>query len=143
MSRLSGTVLPKAWGRFSEGGTVNDLSGLLWILVIGSAIWVGFDAQQLGVKAGVLGGGMADIGPVGWFFVVLLLWIIGFPAYLATRPKYVALAHGTSVAAGGAVQSAGAGWHSDPMKRHEQRYWDGAQWTEHVSDAGVPSTDPL
>jgi len=122
---------------------VNDLSGLLWIVVIGSAIWVGFDAQQLGVKAGALGGGMADIGPTGWFFVVLLLWIIGFPAYLATRPKYVALAHGTSVAVGGAVQSAGAGWHPDPMKRHEQRYWDGAQWTEHVSDAGVPSTDPL
>lgn len=35
-----------------------------------------------------------------------------------------------------------AGWHSDPTLRHEQRYWDGAQWTEHVADAGQPSVDP-
>ncbi|MDH5236099.1 MAG: DUF2510 domain-containing protein, partial [Acidimicrobiia bacterium] len=36
-----------------------------------------------------------------------------------------------------------AGWHNDPLGRHESRYWDGTQWTEHVSDAGVQSTDPL
>lgn len=35
-----------------------------------------------------------------------------------------------------------AGWHSDPTLRHEQRYWDGAQWTAHVADAGQPSVDP-
>ena len=35
------------------------------------------------------------------------------------------------------------GWHPDPMRRHESRYWDGAAWTEHVSDAGVTGTDPL
>ncbi|MDH3705168.1 MAG: DUF2510 domain-containing protein [Acidimicrobiia bacterium] len=35
------------------------------------------------------------------------------------------------------------GWHADPLGRHESRYWDGAQWTEHVADAGVQSTDPL
>lgn len=36
-----------------------------------------------------------------------------------------------------------AAWHADPTGRHELRYWDGAQWTEHVSDAGVQSTSPL
>ena len=25
------------------------------------------------------------------------------------------------------------GWFPDPLGRHEQRYWDGLQWTEHVS----------
>jgi hypothetical protein len=35
------------------------------------------------------------------------------------------------------------GWHADPTRRHESRYWDGAAWTEHVSDAGVTGTDPL
>lgn len=25
-----------------------------------------------------------------------------------------------------------AGWHSDPFGFHEQRYWDGVEWTEHV-----------
>jgi hypothetical protein len=30
-----------------------------------------------------------------------------------------------------------AGWHPDPLGRHEQRYHDGTSWTEHVSD-GTP-----
>ena len=36
-----------------------------------------------------------------------------------------------------------AAWHPDPLERHELRYWDGAIWTEHVSDAGVTAVDPL
>jgi Protein of unknown function (DUF2510) len=34
-----------------------------------------------------------------------------------------------------------AGWHADPYRRHEHRYWDGAVWTAHVSDRGVQSQD--
>jgi hypothetical protein len=34
-----------------------------------------------------------------------------------------------------------AGWQPDPFGRHEVRYWDGAAWTAHVSDAGVTGTD--
>jgi uncharacterized protein (AIM24 family) len=36
-----------------------------------------------------------------------------------------------------------AAWHPDPTGRHELRYWDGTQWSEHVSDGGVHSTSPL
>lgn len=36
-----------------------------------------------------------------------------------------------------------AGWHPDPRGRHEHRYWDGTQWTDHVADAGVMATDPV
>uniref|UniRef100_UPI001602614C DUF2510 domain-containing protein n=1 Tax=Nocardioides pelophilus TaxID=2172019 RepID=UPI001602614C len=36
-----------------------------------------------------------------------------------------------------------AAWHPDPTGRHELRYWDGSQWTEHVSDGGVQSVAPL
>jgi len=36
-----------------------------------------------------------------------------------------------------------AAWHPDPTGRHELRYWDGTQWTEHVSDGGVQSVAPL
>lgn len=32
-------------------------------------------------------------------------------------------------------------WHVDPVARHQQRYWDGSQWTEHVSNNGVQSVD--
>lgn len=35
-----------------------------------------------------------------------------------------------------------ASWYPDPLGRHELRYWDGAQWTEHVSSHGRQSVDP-
>jgi hypothetical protein len=36
-----------------------------------------------------------------------------------------------------------ARWHPDPTGRHQLRYWNGTAWTEHVSDRGVTSRDPL
>ncbi len=35
-----------------------------------------------------------------------------------------------------------ANWYPDPFGRHELRYWDGSQWTEHVSSHGRQSVDP-
>lgn len=35
-----------------------------------------------------------------------------------------------------------ANWYPDPLGRHELRYWDGSQWTEHVSSHGRQSVDP-
>lgn len=34
-----------------------------------------------------------------------------------------------------------AAWHPDPTGRHQLRYWDGQDWTEHVSDHGVQAID--
>jgi hypothetical protein len=34
-----------------------------------------------------------------------------------------------------------AGWHADPVGRHEQRYWDGTRWTGDVADGGTASVD--
>jgi Protein of unknown function (DUF2510) len=34
------------------------------------------------------------------------------------------------------------GWFTDPFFRHGQRYWSGTEWTEHVTDDGVPGIDP-
>jgi uncharacterized protein YxjI len=36
-----------------------------------------------------------------------------------------------------------ANWYPDPMGRHELRYFDGSEWTDHVSSAGRQSIDPL
>ena len=41
------------------------------------------------------------------------------------------------------MNSPASGWHRDPTARHEYRYWDGARWTDDVSDRGVTSTDPM
>lgn len=40
-----------------------------------------------------------------------------------------------------AARAVPAGWHPDPFQRHQLRYWDGGQWTEHVSDHGVARID--
>jgi uncharacterized protein YxjI len=34
-----------------------------------------------------------------------------------------------------------AGWFPDPFARHEHRYWDGSQWTEHVGSQGRQLVD--
>lgn len=44
-------------------------------------------------------------------------------------------------APGSTAAAAPAGWHADPSGRHQQRYFDGSQWTEHVSNAGVAGID--
>jgi hypothetical protein len=36
-----------------------------------------------------------------------------------------------------------AGWHPDPVGRHEHRYWDGSVWTDHISDGGTQGLDPI
>jgi len=36
-----------------------------------------------------------------------------------------------------------ASWQPDPSGAHELRYWNGTDWTEHVSDQGTTGQDPL
>jgi uncharacterized protein YxjI len=33
-------------------------------------------------------------------------------------------------------------WHPDPFGRHQQRWWDGQRWTEHVTTNGTAQLDP-
>lgn len=48
----------------------------------------------------------------------------------------------TSTPSGAPHASNDPAWHGDPFARHEQRWWDGAQWSEKVSDSGIRSIDP-
>lgn len=41
------------------------------------------------------------------------------------------------------MTTAPANWYPDPMGRHELRYFDGANWTDHVSDRGITAVDPV
>jgi uncharacterized protein YxjI len=36
-----------------------------------------------------------------------------------------------------------ATWYPDPSGRHEFRFWDGGQWTQHVTSQGRPGIDPF
>ena len=60
---------------------------MILLVILGTSIWVLFDVRSIGVKKGMVKG-LGDMGPWGWFFVTLFLWIVGFPAYLAIRGKY-------------------------------------------------------
>ncbi len=55
------------------------------------------------------------------------------------EPTPVAAAAATSSTA---VAAAPAGWYADPSARYDLRYWDGSEWTEHVSRNGQQATDP-
>jgi len=60
------------------------MEALVWLVVIGTAIWVYFDANAIGVRKGLITG-LGNMGPGGWAAATLLFWIIGFPLYLAKR----------------------------------------------------------
>lgn len=41
------------------------------------------------------------------------------------------------------ADTSGRGWHRDPVGRFHQRFFDGTQWTQHVTDGvGVQQVDP-
>jgi hypothetical protein len=69
---------------------------IVWIIVIGSAIWVGIDASTHGVRKGLTSGAF-DMGPMGWFLACLLLWIVAFPAYVAKRAQLHSAATSSAV----------------------------------------------
>ncbi len=43
---------------------------------------------------------------------------------------------------GTTVTGVAPGWFTDPFGKHDQRYWSGTEWTEHVDDDGTPGVDP-
>jgi hypothetical protein len=57
---------------------------IMFVVVLGTSIWVLFDAKSNGVRKGLVSG-LADMSPGGWCAACLLLWIIVFPLYLVKR----------------------------------------------------------
>ena len=63
----------------------------------------------------------------------------GFTASSAPSPTASSSGPATT---GSTFTGTAPGWFTDPFVRHEQRYWSGAVWTEHVLDGGTPAIDP-
>ena len=59
--------------------------GANYVVVLLSSIAVLIDSHRIGARRGKLSG-VADLDPWSWFFVCLLLWIVGLPYYLLARP---------------------------------------------------------
>jgi hypothetical protein len=70
------------------------LGGIVLLVVVGTAIWVGIDANNLGVRRGRLPGSALDMSIASWVVCCLLLWIVAFPCYLVARGKYQAMQRG-------------------------------------------------
>lgn len=86
---FSGFLLATAFAVIT--GVIAPLVSLL--VFVGSVIWVGFDASQIGVKRGQVRG-LGDSSVTAWVFGCLLLWGIAFPAYLLARPTLKAINEG-------------------------------------------------
>jgi hypothetical protein len=61
---------------------------LMVLIVLGTSIWVYFDAKKLGATATGkwYSKKFEQWGPADWMIGCLLLWIICFPIYLIKRP---------------------------------------------------------
>lgn len=59
---------------------------LLYLLVIGTSIWMAYESSSFGYKKEDIKG-LAAMGPMGWLVAGLFLWIVAFPVYLASRAK--------------------------------------------------------
>lgn len=79
---------------------------------------------------------MGRIGPTEIIILFMLLAFVGVIAAV------VVVARRTGPDPLAATMPSGR-WAADPTRRHELRWWDGAQWTSSVSDAGVLGHDPL
>lgn len=71
------------------------------VVVTVSAVWVYLDATKNGIGKLADGSGFFNLSAGGWATVTLLLWIIGFPCYLAKRDDLISKAKKFPVAVSG------------------------------------------
>lgn len=127
---------------------------LLVVIVVGvSSVWVAIDAWHLVTRKGPARSKDVLL-VVGWFVVVALFWIIGFPAYLIVRSKYareqreeIARRDASCLTRAPACvlppappppSAAPAGWYPDPWVPRNVRWWDGMRWGPTAAPAPAP-----
>jgi hypothetical protein len=88
---------------------------------------------------------MHDVGKSGWFLIVPIYnWYLCFqtsmsldksPTKNITQDLAVEDEEVKSFSPSDDLPD--AGWHEDPMKADELRFWNGTEWTEIVSNDGI------
>ena len=63
------------------------MADLIFIIVLGTSIWVFIDARSLKLPKKDAKGFWA-MGPIGWLFACFLIWIVAFPVYLVKRSEW-------------------------------------------------------
>jgi len=120
----------------SEGSNPGFISSLYSLAVLLPSIAVGVRRLH-------------DTGRSGWWLLLAVVPIanIALLVFLILEGVAGPNAYGPDPKLGASslqqVSQVAASWLADPSGRHELRYWDGTRWTEHVSDKGVTSVDPV
>lgn len=132
---------------FSGTLIVLVVFALIWLVAVGLLYvqWEASPVREMSVRDGVVLGEMGFVEARAWAVASFTIpWVVLLAASLgkwggggkrtASNPQ-----------SGGQPTSGmmAAGWYPDAATRHELRYWNGAGWTEHVSDAGVAGVDSL
>ncbi len=102
------------------------MEGFMLLVVIGTSLWVLIDAKSIGVRKGQIKG-LGDMGPWGWFWGCLLLWIIGFPLYLVKRGEFKRVNAGASM---------------PPLQSPPEPSSSGHAAPRYCSACGAPQRDP-
>ena len=125
---------------------VTVAANFLFYLVVGALLvavafgrrWALYLIAVYCVLAFVSAPGMVRDQSPGNFAAVIWIWAA---VAIIAAALVLLLAAGTSrawFAAQRPPRRAAAGWRPDPSGRHDERYWDGGAWTDHVVDgAGI------
>jgi len=101
--------------------------------------WAGVGILVFGLLGAAIGSskGMTGTG----LLLGALLGLIGIIILLFMKPanQPAAGTYAPATAPGATI----VGWHPDPTRRYQLRYYDGAAWTPQVSNSGVQANDPL
>lgn len=118
-------------GRYGAMYALGGSCGMLWLIVVVQTKMLG-DSEMYDILR-------PKLHPVAVVGAVLLAILLLVALSVAGQAAPVNPAPANDGYTGSVANP--SRWATDPLARHELRYWDGANWTEHVADAGVASTD--
>jgi len=112
-----------------------------WFPLLTGPFWAFVIFLDRSIISGPLVPGFRITGTAGtsraiWGLVTLLIPVVGVPMYFYQRPR---IRRAFEIG----YRPNAEGWHRDPTRRHESRYWSGSSWTAHVADDGVVASDPM
>jgi hypothetical protein len=87
---------------------------------------------------GTVSGLGRHLHPLPVFVWALLFWAVGIAAAVLLLRRPAREWYGFS-----RPPTPPGEWREDPTGRHQLRYWDGEQWTEHVADDGTQGSDAV
>lgn len=118
---------------------------VIWLVAVG-LIYAQFQAspvREMSVRDGVI------LGEKGFVEAranactgMTIIWVVLLVVVLGKVRSGNRAASNPQVGGRPTSGMAAEGWRPDPTTRHELRYWNGAAWTEDVSDAGATGVDP-